>query len=290
MGAHSVPVRVACGETSISMQGPGKGAPTLSMGLNLSIPIEELLKAMVTFQSFSEESSPATRVEKRVEVKPEVVSAQNVPKPFLLPEDHETPVDDTAADKVRPPGEDMGPPPGLDPPPAPSGPPLGLSANWESIPKPLSLTAEESQCCSVKIKNLLKGLRSRHIQHLLTSEVGEVSKCNVADCEAIVTFKAAEHAQNMVRMYDGGVLEVKVDSDKEDLDRVRLKPLWQSNGGCHLLEAYMGPLTECHFRRGDAWLTMVKVNKWEKKSDYKVDFKGSIIGVAFSLDPPPPPS
>eukprot|EP00931_Biecheleriopsis_adriatica_P034635 TRINITY_DN19987_c0_g1_i2.p1 TRINITY_DN19987_c0_g1~~TRINITY_DN19987_c0_g1_i2.p1 ORF type:complete len:269 (-),score=44.08 TRINITY_DN19987_c0_g1_i2:53-859(-) len=263
MGAYSVPVQVTCADSTISLQGPGVGTPTLTMGLKINVPLSDLIKTLAQFQGLAAEAPIAPKS-----------------LPFLAPEDPEEVVFSAAIAQIevakKEEEENM----------------IG-SAAWEVVPKPLTLTETESKCHGIKILNLLKGLRTRDIEHILGTTVGPVSKCNVSECVALVTFTQVEHAQCAVQKYDGGILEVKTESSKEDPDRIRLTPVpWHANGPVlqQMLEEHIGSLQQCHFRRGENWLTMAQVNKVppeftkagnSEKPEYKVNFKGSIIKVVF---------
>eukprot|EP00438_Fugacium_kawagutii_P001135 Skav218126 [mRNA] locus=scaffold759:298288:304652:- [translate_table: standard] len=164
-----------------------------------------------------------------------------------------------------------------------------LSA-WEILP----LTREQLQCRSIRVTNLIRGLRARDLEEVFSSQVGPVEKCTVSEGEALIAFGETKHAFSAVQKYDGSVLEV---SDKDPGARsVMLIPIpWHSSGSAlrQLFAEFVHRLEECHYRRGDRWLTLAEVQKarrschrsprWVpggaqvKGGNNRVECKGSII-------------
>eukprot|EP00441_Pelagodinium_beii_P027349 CAMPEP_0197666704 /NCGR_PEP_ID=MMETSP1338-20131121/63510_1 /TAXON_ID=43686 ORGANISM="Pelagodinium beii, Strain RCC1491" /NCGR_SAMPLE_ID=MMETSP1338 /ASSEMBLY_ACC=CAM_ASM_000754 /LENGTH=260 /DNA_ID=CAMNT_0043245779 /DNA_START=8 /DNA_END=787 /DNA_ORIENTATION=- len=260
----------------------------MSMGLDISIPLEELVSVLAQFQA---QSSPPAQTA-LVPLPPRPATQPRKPV-FLAPEDSQDSPSEQPKDVQAPPGlvametVPLNGPRQLVP---VSGPPqhppqvqaITDGSMWEHLPPPPKAIMQE--VASIRVSNLLKGLKSRDIKYIFEKEVGPITRCDVNDCVASVIFGTVEHAQQAVSRFDGGILEIMVDSSKEDANRVNLKPVpWHLTGYTlrQTLEQHVGPLFECHFRRGDAWLTMAQVSKVREqpstkgKSEYKVDFKGS---------------
>jgi len=163
-------------------------------------------------------------------------------------------------------------------------------AQWELLPPTLPL--KESGCQTVRVTNLIKGLKRNEVEGLFASEVGPVQKCivNEASASAQITFDTARHAAMAAERFNGSILEAPSRTDKQDPRVLSLKQLpWHSAGTTlrETFERYFCPLVECHYRRGECWLTFASVSKVkelpDKKDEPNPSHKGSIIQVV--LDP-----
>ena len=143
------------------------------------------------------------------------------------------------------------------------------------------------ECCSIKVTNLVRGLKVRELEEVFASQVGPVEKCVVSEGQATISFGAAEHAFAAVQKYDGSVLEIAERGEKDGTRNLALIPIpWHNNGNSlrSLFAEFVYPLEQCHYRRGDRWLTLAEVSK-VKEGNNKVEFKGSMIKVTLHSAP-----
>ncbi|CAE8721243.1 unnamed protein product [Polarella glacialis] len=191
--------------------------------------------------------------------------------------------------------------------------PPGLSATKGRIPPGLFRWAAEpasqlpsmsnmmtgsSHCSRVRVDNITRGARARNIKNLF-EEAGPIASCELNEGVAIVNFHRAEDAQTAVQLFDGAIIEVLKKSgliDRMEADGMRkgsssveaklIKVPWMDGLALRSkLEAEMGPLTGCQFRRGEGWLTIAR-NSYLKRADQGLElaqFKGSVISVTLDM-------
>jgi len=162
---------------------------------------------------------------------------------------------------------------------------------WELMPPPTP--QKDLQCQTIRITNLIKGLKSTEVESVFSSKVGPVRDCSVPDTTARITFDAANHAKLAVERFNGSILESNVAGEKPDSRVLYLQPVPWNNTGTVLrdtLERHLGSEvdSDCHYRRGDCWLTLAAVKKVQAGTtqspgtdSLKVLYKGSIIKVAL---------
>lgn len=269
MGAFSVPVRVSC-SGGLGVAGPS-GAPSLSLSLNLDISVAELLASFLEVQRSNEPGIPSGKPGAEEETK----------SVFLLPEDPEVASnlrlkdESTKSKDASKTGSEVVTVQAQSP----------QLAAWEVLP----LTPAQLSCRTVRVTNLIRGLRKWELQDAFTSQVGPVESCVVSESFAQIDFSSAEHAFSAVQKFDGSLLEVAEESQNSAKDRnVSLIPVpWSGKGNVlrQLFSNFVHPLEQCHYRRGDRWLTLAEVSK-VKEGQNKVEYKGSIIKVTLdSTDP-----
>jgi len=319
MGQHSIPACVSCSGCSLYFdkdQGSGgPDVPTMSMGLNIQIPVEELITALMQFQqslqplaatgeeaqlnscvSHGEVATASDHASDGVRQSPEATNSEQ--------DQESSPVvarESVAEGEVSPRGgeEDE---PHVSSSPKSSSPAvqsLALSSPWESmapVAPPMTSIASSSSRGSfhrVKVGNLVKGLKTEDLLHLFSKQIGPVVDCSFlkGSAAAMVTFENVEHAQEAVRRYDGGFLE-KSRGQNEVLVTLAPSP-WQKNGADlrHVLEKCVGRLLEeCQFRRGEGFLSIFHTGTYKELSrnehQMQAQMKGAMITVTRDSDVP----
>eukprot|EP00434_Breviolum_minutum_P006619 symbB.v1.2.005843.t1/scaffold343.1/size224757/20 len=250
----------------------GQSSPTISVGLNLDIPVNDLLSALLSYQqSLAPESNMPTPKFKGMQ-KP-----LEPPKPPIVQE---------APPPVERAVEASAPGPG--------------ALTWEPCPPALRRR--------VKVYNLMKSVRPRDVKFIFEKHVGPVEgDCSIQDCVSTVQFMNAEHAQLAIEKYNGGILEVSSDKRKPEDEQISLQAApWGADGPelQRRMQELLWPLEDsqlrqvetnatgnavqpmCGFaRRGDGWLTLFRVSKakeakrTEQQESHQVDFKGGILTV-----------
>jgi len=271
----SIPVQTACSGVEIRSKTLGKGVsekavPAITVSLSIDIPVEELLAALTYFQQAhppQPDAVPNAFAEKATGGRKEVKQSQGY----------------SAA--AGPPGL-AAPPPAMDDGGAVAKvgamvPPPGLTAQWETLNAiPPSM---RSMFTRVKVYNLVKRLRYQDVQYAFERHVGPVAQCSLADDCASIAFVSPEHAQAAVERYDGGVLEVSTDKSIPAQDSLCLYP--KDASFRRTLEDRLGPLSQCHLRRGGGWMTLFRgdATKQLKREEAlnQIDFKGSVIAVSL---------
>lgn len=257
----------------------------MSLSLEISIPLEELLRNLEQFTTLQ------TAVDSQAEAL-DIKIAETRATSFLLPEEDcrlQVPAvplrpstGDTEQGLLLQQGSDNKIP---RPPPV-----LGeidghqleqaFAGVWENLP--------EGQ--TVRVGNLLKGVKSKDLKSIFEREIGPVHECIVsADCQALVAFSCAEHATKAAEDFDGAILEVSEALPKSDSARTSLVPNNSGTGFRQRIESFLGPLSHTHFRRGERWMTLGVIAPAKEKMEYKVDYKGSFVSVVLAHPPPPPP-
>ncbi|CAJ1395081.1 unnamed protein product [Effrenium voratum] len=157
------------------------------------------------------------------------------------------------------------------------GPPPGLTAQWETLAPNMRIFNR------VKVSNLVKRLKSQDVQSIFERHVGPVAHCSLVEDSASITFLNSEHASTAVEKYDGGVLEVSTDKSLSGSDAILLFP--KDGSFRRTVEDRLGPLTQCHLRRGEGWMTLFRgaITKQLKREEAlnQIDFKGTVITVAL---------
>ncbi|CAJ1427841.1 unnamed protein product [Effrenium voratum] len=257
MGQFPLPIHVSCVGCTIQSKeiasSPGVG-PTISLGLNLDIPIHELISLLMAYQrQTTAEQAPADL---------------NVPTPKF------------AFEKSQHDIEPQDAPSQLE-----SRPELS-NAGWERL-RPMSTSR-------VKVYNLMKSVKARDIKCTFEKHVGPIEECVLTECVASIQFVSAEHARLAVDRFDGGILEMSTDKHRGEEEVVTLSAMpWHADGASlrRMMETSLWPLKDSQLRRGDGWLTLFQISKAKeaKKSDqqesHQVDFKGSILSVQFDTEP-----
>lgn len=99
-----------------------------------------------------------------------------------------------------------------------------------------------------------------------------------------------EYAQAAIEQYDGGLLEVSTDKSVPGQDSLCLYP--KDSSFRRTLEDRLGPLSQCHLRRGEGWITLFRgaITKQLKREEAlnQIDFKGSVIGISLEVGGPVP--
>eukprot|EP00435_Cladocopium_sp_Y103_P011131 s3635_g2.t3 len=219
MGAFSLPVRVSCSDAGLGLAGPQRDpCLSLTLSLNLHIPLPELLASLIDLQKPSE--------------------------------------------------------PGL------NG--LMTTLSWLRSSTTEQLHQLRPMTCRViRVSNLIRGLKVRELEEVFTAQVGPVEKVVVSEGFAQISFGAAKHAFSAVQKYDGS--EVAERDERAGERNLSLIPIpWQSSGNAlrQMFSEFLYALDECHYRRGDRWLTIAEVQK-VKQGNNTVEFKGSIIKVVL---------
>eukprot|EP00435_Cladocopium_sp_Y103_P046919 s1487_g13.t1 len=170
-------------------------------------------------------------------------------------------------------------------------PPPGLTAQWETIAPLASLgagTGHRSMMTRIKVTNLVRRLKSQEVQTVFERYVGPITHCNLVEDAASITFLSPDHAQAAIDRYDGGVMEVRTDKSAPG-DPLVLYP--KDSTFRRTLEDRLGPLTECHLRRGEGWMTLFRgsITKQLKREEAlnQIDFKGSLINISFEVPTQP---
>jgi len=287
MGLATLPVHVSCARTTIGLG--SAGTPTMSLSLDISIPLEELFRSLEQLQTSTLEK-PMERQPEAVDIKMADMKATS----FLLSEDEyrvQAP-SPFSAPLRRAPGEvvpmELGMAPQQDSDnKIPKHPPAleetdgqkldqAFAGVWESLP----------QGQTVRVMNLLKGVKSKELRSIFEREIGPVHECMVsADCQALVAFNCAEHATKATEDFDGAILEVSEALPKSDSARTTLVPNNSGTGFRQRIESFLGPLSQTHFRRGERWMTLGMIAPAKDKQEYKVDYKGSFISVVLAQLP-----
>ncbi|CAE7541428.1 Por [Symbiodinium natans] len=153
------------------------------------------------------------------------------------------------------------------------------------------LSINDLRCQTIRITNLIKGLKSSEVESVFSSKVGPVRDCNVRDTTARITFDAANHAKFAVDKFNGSILEATAGVEKQDSRVLQLQPVpWNSAGTVlrEMLEKHFSYIidSDCHYRRGDCWLTFASVKKVQAGTaqtgdQLKILYKGSIIKVVL---------
>lgn len=147
---------------------------------------------------------------------------------------------------------------------------------WENLPPGQT----------VRVTNLLKGVKSKELKSIFEREIGPVHECMVsADCQALVAFNCAEHAAKATENFDGAILEVSEALPKSDSARTTLVANNSGPGFKQRIESFLGPLSQIHFRRGERWMTLGVIAPAKDKQEYRVDYKGSFISVVLAQFP-----
>lgn len=265
MAAFSLPVRVSCSDAGLGLAGPQRDpCLSLTLSLNLHIPLPELLTSLMDLQKPSEPGPEASR--------PCRPSASQM---FLMPEDPQlaskfdgravAASDDAGFTERNPEAVVQAQSPQL--------------AAWEVLP----LTPKQLECRVIRVSNLIRGLKVRELEEVFTSQVGPVEKVVVSEGFAQISFGAAKHAFAAVQKCDGSVLEVTERDERAGERSLSLTPIpWHSSGNAlrQMFSDFLYALDECHYRRGDRWLTIAEVQK-VKQGNNTVEFKGSIIKVVL---------
>lgn len=268
MGAFSLPVRVSCSDAGLGLAGPQRDpCLSLTLSLNLHIPLPELLASLMDLQKPNEPGPDGP------EVRPRPSAASQM---FLMPEDPQlaskfprravAASDDAGLTERNSEAEVV----------QAQSPQL---AAWEVLP----LTPKQLECRVIRVSNLIRGVKVRELEEVFTSQVGPVEKVVVSEGFAQISFGAAKHAFAAVQKYDGSVLEVTERDDRVGERSVSLTAIpWHSSGNAlrQMFSDFLYALDECHYRRGDRWLTIAEVQK-VKQGNNKVEFKGSIIKVVL---------
>lgn len=270
MGAFSLPVRVSCSDAGLGLAGPQRDpCLSLTLSLNLHIPLPELLASLIDLQKPSEPGPEASR--------PSRPSASQM---FLMPEDPQLAskfdnraVASAASDDVAGFSTERNSEAEVVQAQSPQ------LAAWEVLP----LTPKQLECRVIRVSNLIRGLKVRELEEVFTAQVGPVEKVVVSEGFAQISFGAAKHAFSAVQKYDGSVLEVAERDERAGERNLSLIPIpWQSSGNAlrQMFSEFLYALDECHYRRGDRWLTIAEVQK-VKQGNNTVEFKGSIIKVVL---------
>mmetsp|Transcript_66236 Transcript_66236/g.158035 ORF Transcript_66236/g.158035 Transcript_66236/m.158035 type:complete len:287 (+) Transcript_66236:88-948(+) len=285
MGVFPLPIEVSCNSAGLGCAGLN-GEPSLSLNLNVKveIPLPELLSALTAFS----------------EAKPSAKPGEGKSW-FLMPEDDEV-LSRLAVKKTEPASVPPPPPPKV----AMKTPETGQVkveavqaqakstqlSSQQSSPSPawevLPLTAKQLECSTIRVTNLIRGLTQRQLEGLFAGQVGPVEKCTISDSSAHISFTEKRHAFSAVQKYDGGVLEVQAEQDKDARSLSLIPGPWGNTGAAlrHMLSDIIGPLDQCHYRRGDCWLTVAEYGKVKTGHD-KVKYKGSVIKVVLDTSETP---
>lgn len=270
----NIPVQTACSGVEIrAAQSHGsheKGGTTISLALSIDLPVEDLIAALSIFQQSNERPSP--------EDLPSVFEGH---KAQAQAGGYTGPMKVTEPLKAAPAmARESGPRSNLAPPP-------GLTAQWETIAPPLaSLGAggHRSMMTRIKVTNLVRRLKSQEVQTVFERYVGPITHCNLVEDAASITFLSPDHAQAAIDRYDGGVMEVRTDKSAPGGPLI-LYP--KDSTFRRTLEDRLGPLTECHLRRGEGWMTLFRgsITKQLKREEAlnQIDFKGSLINISFEV-------
>ncbi|CAE7209755.1 unnamed protein product [Symbiodinium sp. CCMP2592] len=167
-------------------------------------------------------------------------------------------------------------------------PPPGLTAQWETISQlPSNM---RSAFTRVKVSNLVKRLKHQEVQYVFERHVGPVVQCTLTEDCASIAFVSPEYAQAAIEQYDGGLLEVSTDKSVPGQDSLCLYP--KDSSFRRTLEDRLGPLSQCHLRRGEGWITLFRgaITKQLKREEAlnQIDFKGSVIGISLEVGGPVP--
>ena len=127
---------------------------------------------------------------------------------------------------------------------------------------------------TVKVSNISRRVRPDELQEVFEQHVGPIVGINVVEDTARLTFHSQESAKKAIDEYDGGILEV---SKNESL--VPGLILHPRSSSSLLLEERLGPLSRCHLRRGEGWITIfqaairmqLKKESWRPGDRYHMD-------------------
>ena len=231
----SIPVFTTCSGVEI---GPKKirghsekiDVPAINLSLNIGIPVKELLAALSTFQLPSLEPSPAP-----VDVPDCSLQSKKARKP---PEKgHET----SSGSRWESVPQHVGPRVVLG----------GADVTTPGQPYPSSM----SRGLTVKVSNISRRVRPDELQQVFEQQVGPVLDVSVVDDTARLTFFNHESAQKAVDEFDGGILEASKSEGSQMSPSLTLHPRSSSSS---LLEERLGPLSSCHLRRGEGWMTIFR--------------------------------
>jgi len=285
----SIPVQTSCSGVEIRSKTLGKGAgekavPAITVSLSIDIPVEELIAALTYFQqahppqpdelpsAFADKASGGRKAFSAAASGPPGLSlmagAAAVSEENQVQAGRETSV---AHAKVGA----MVPPP-------------GLTAQWETISQlPSNM---RSAFTRVKVSNLVKRLKHQEVQYVFERHVGPVVQCTLTEDCASIAFVSPEYAQAAIEQYDGGLLEVSTDKSVPGQDSLCLYP--KDSSFRRTLEDRLGPLSQCHLRRGEGWITLFRgaITRQLKREEAlnQIDFKGSVIGISLEVGGPVP--
>ncbi|CAE7652928.1 KIN14E [Symbiodinium sp. CCMP2592] len=310
MGAFALPVQVSCSGTSFASSG---GQPSLALNMNITIPLVDLMATLADLQKASQASQQGP--------------VQDDNRMFLEPEDLEI-ASLMESRRVESKGQEVAPKESREVP------------QWELMPPPTP--QKDLQCQTIRITNLIKGLKSTEVESVFSSKVGPVRDCSVRDTTARITFDAANHAKLAVERFNGSILDTlpdvgrwqspagiephaaeqprsrtlrarsrtpesytcslaavllfssvsRLQSTAKAANSPRQPVPWNNTGTVlrDTLERHLGSEvdSDCHYRRGDCWLTLAAVKKVQAGTtqspgtdSLKVLYKGSIIKVAL---------
>lgn len=275
----NIPVQTACSGVEIRTKPGDKSGTTISVALSIDLPVEDLINALTVFQS---SHSPSPQPEELPErglfeaQKVQPVQGPGYTTPGLKAP--EQPMKAAIPQQVMP-RETGAARSNLAPPP-------GLTAQWETLGSNAMCpaTGPRSLMTRIKVTNLVRRLKAQEVQAVFERYVGPITACNLVEDAASITFMSAEHAQAAIDRYDGGVMEVRTDKSAPG-DPLVLYP--KDSTFRRTLEVRLGPLTECHLRRGEGWMTLFRgsITKQLKREEAlnQIDYKGSLINIALDV-------
>jgi len=271
----NIPVQTACSGVEIRTKPGDKSGTTISVALSIDLPVEDLINALTVFQS---SHSPSPQPEELPSGLFEAQKVQQVQGGYTGPmKAPEQPMKASIPQQVMP-RETGAARSNLAPPP-------GLTAQWETLgSNAMCPTGPRSLMTRIKVTNLVRRLKAQEVQAVFERYVGPITACNLVEDAASITFMSAEHAQAAIDRYDGGVMEVRTDKSAPG-DPLVLYP--KDSTFRRTLEVRLGPLTECHLRRGEGWMTLFRgsITKQLKREEAlnQIDYKGSLINIALDV-------
>eukprot|EP00435_Cladocopium_sp_Y103_P057525 s1184_g19.t2 len=275
---YSIPVITTCSGVEIGpkkMPGHSEEDVAIHLSLNIGIPVKELLAALSSFQL---PSSPAP-----VDVPN---CSFSVTKPRLgdkLPGRTES----LSSGRWEGVPEHVGPRVVL-------GGGVDATTSTTSTAAVLAPTLASRQAgLTVKVSNISRRVTPDELQQVFEQHVGPVIDINVIEDTARLTFSSQESARKAIDEYDGGILEASK-NEASQFGASQFGPgliLHPRSASSSLLEERLGPLSRCHLRRGEGWITIFQtaIIKQLKKEDgmNQIDYKGSFIEVCFDAPSDP---
>ena len=272
MDRCSIPVITTCSGVEIGPRMMGQSAkeeiPSITLSLNIGIPVKELLAALSSFQQ------------------PGPPSPDDVPDCFLPDFSRKSQGSCGSKAVIRPP-EQTSKPIRVGEGGQASSPP-SLSSKWEAVPQhvgPRVLLGGTGWSgvpggtgwsgvpglTRVKVSNILKRVRPDELRQVFEEHAWPVLDISVVEDTAIVIFDSQESAKKAVDKYDGGILEASKNRETGPTS-LTLHP---RSTGSSWLEEWLGPLGRCHMRRGAGWITIFQATIAKQ---LKKDQRGWIVG------------
>ncbi|CAK9085255.1 Uncharacterized protein C1840.07c [Durusdinium trenchii] len=236
----SIPVQTACSGVEIRSKTTGSGpsektVPTISMSLSIDLPVEEQ-------QHSPQPDEVPTAFDSRKALPTASAQAENLGLRIPQPQLHNTGapprlVAPSAAETNEAEADLMTP---------------ALAGGLPGTAQALNGTASGPD---LAVGDIEHGHQDDEVQMVFERYVGPIAQCTLIEDACSITFMNADHAQAAVDRYDGGVLEVRTDKSVPG-EALILYP--KDSNFRRTVEDRIGPLQQCHLRRGEGWMTLFR--------------------------------